>query len=54
MSTAVAVIPVSLKLVTSIIRRAEEIEKDPNSDYESKVVAYYCRLDILIILFASH
>ena len=36
-----SVIPPSFKLVTSAVGRAEELEKDPN--YESKVVAYYCR-----------
>ncbi len=36
-----AEIPTSLKLITSALRRAEELEKDPNN--ESKIVAYYCR-----------
>jgi len=36
-----AEIPPTLKLITSALRRAEELEKDPNS--ESKIVAYYCR-----------
>mmetsp|Transcript_9167 Transcript_9167/g.15179 ORF Transcript_9167/g.15179 Transcript_9167/m.15179 type:complete len:370 (+) Transcript_9167:169-1278(+) len=36
-----AVIPASLKLITSAVRRSEELEKDSNN--ESKVVAYYCR-----------
>lgn len=36
-----AEIPPTLKLITSALRRAEELEKDPNN--ESKIVAYYCR-----------
>lgn len=39
------VIPTSLKIVTSIIRRAEELEKDQNR--ESKIVAYYCRVYVV-------
>jgi vacuolar protein sorting-associated protein VTA1 len=40
-----AVIPNSLKIVTSVIRRAEELEKDQNR--ESKIVAYYCRVYVV-------
>lgn len=36
-----AEIPPTLKLITSALRRAEELEKDPNP--EAKIVAYYCR-----------
>lgn len=36
-----AEIPPSLKLITSAIRRAEELDKDSNP--EAKIVAYYCR-----------
>jgi vacuolar protein sorting-associated protein VTA1 len=34
-------IPPSLKLITSAIRRAEELDRDANPD--AKIVAYYCR-----------
>lgn len=36
-----AVIPASLKLITSALRRAEELEKDPSD--ECKAISYYCR-----------
>lgn len=36
-----AVIPTSLKFITSALRRAEELERDPSN--ESKAVSYYCR-----------
>lgn len=36
------VIPPSLKLITAVIRRAEELEKDPSRD--AQIVAYYCRV----------
>lgn len=35
-------IPPSLKIITSFLRRAEELEKDSNRD--AQVVSYYCRL----------
>jgi vacuolar protein sorting-associated protein VTA1 len=38
--TMATVIPPSFKIITSALRRAEELEKESN--YESKVVAYYC------------
>ncbi|KAJ1430799.1 Vta1 like-domain-containing protein [Ochromonadaceae sp. CCMP2298] len=41
-----AQIPPSLKLITSACRRSEELEKDPN--HESQVVAYYCRLFVVV------
>ena len=41
-----AVIPPSLKLVTSALRRAEELEKDVNN-YEATVVSYYCRFYVV-------
>lgn len=37
-----AVIPTSLKLITSAFRRAEELEKDTSSS-DNAVVSYYCR-----------
>lgn len=37
-----SVIPPSLKLITSALRRAEELEKEVNN-YEANVVSYYCR-----------
>lgn len=40
-----AAIPTSLKLVTSAVRRAEELEKD--TAYEAKVVSYYCRFYVV-------
>lgn len=36
-----AEIPPSLKLITSALRRAEELDKDANP--EARIVAYYCR-----------
>ena len=36
------IIPPSAKSVTSVIRRAEELEK--SNDRDAKVVAYYCRM----------
>jgi len=41
--SAPSVIPPSLKIVTSVMRRAEELDKD-SADPESRIVAYYCRL----------
>jgi vacuolar protein sorting-associated protein VTA1 len=35
-------IPPTFKIITSAIRRAEELDRDPNAD--AKVVGYYCRL----------
>lgn len=41
--SAPVVIPASLKIITSVMRRAEELDKD-TSNPDARVVAYYCRL----------
>ena len=40
-----AAIPATLKLITSALRRAEELDKDKNGD--APTVAYYCRFYVV-------